>query len=457
MALESPDKFFDNLFRYIISEQFLKAALVKVFNSNDANTAGIDGLTKASVKNTDAFVRALSNALKCGTYQPKPVLRVLKPKTNGQKRATGIACLQDRIVQESCKMLLEPIYESIFVKYSLGFRPNRRSQDVQHLITYYCNEDNKYYWVVQSDITNCFDNIPHTALYAVLKQKIVCKRTTKLIKSWLNSGLFFKGKVSKPVKGVVQSGVLASLLYNIFLHELDKYYHNKYNVLEQLVKNETKKLNTSNVTYIRYADDCLILTNGIKEKAQTLKIEFEQVCHSLSLELNCKTTTVTNVQDGFDFLGYHFITVFSELSNKWFCLSKPNKTSIEQYKKKVKAILSRSNTGSNPALVFKAINLITKNWENYHKFGNSTNIFYYLSNWTNERAYRFLRAKHSNVSAKQSVEKYVIQTYKDFAKHTWIAHGVRLKRFGKTKRYKVNWIKQNPYIESHISTENHKI
>jgi len=47
------------------------------------------------------------------------------PKASGELRPLTIASPRDKIVQQAIKMILEAIFEPLFVDNSHGFRPNR--------------------------------------------------------------------------------------------------------------------------------------------------------------------------------------------------------------------------------------------------------------------------------------------------------------------------------------------
>jgi RNA-directed DNA polymerase len=75
-----------------------------------------------------------------------------------------IPTARDRTVQAALKLVLEPIFEADFQPSSYGFRPGRRAQDaiaeIHHLTS------RSYEWVLEGDITACFDEISHSALLA---------------------------------------------------------------------------------------------------------------------------------------------------------------------------------------------------------------------------------------------------------------------------------------------------
>jgi len=63
--------------------------------------------------------------MKDRNFQFKPSLRVSITKPNGKVRPFGILSPRDKIIQQAIKMMIESIYEPIFLNTSHGFRPNR--------------------------------------------------------------------------------------------------------------------------------------------------------------------------------------------------------------------------------------------------------------------------------------------------------------------------------------------
>ena len=103
-------------------------------------------------------LKALQKDLKSQSYSPNPVRRTYIPKGDGRERPLGIPTIRDRIVQESLRMVLEPIYESVFSDYSLGFRPNRCTLDAVRLVQTKVVTSNMM-WVIDADIKGFFDNV----------------------------------------------------------------------------------------------------------------------------------------------------------------------------------------------------------------------------------------------------------------------------------------------------------
>jgi RNA-directed DNA polymerase len=147
-AQHQPEHQFDDLYRLICREDWIRTALTAVLSNTGAKTAGIDSITKKTLVAESAkteFVNALRTELQTKQFRPMPVRRVYIPKSNGKQRPLGIPTLKDRTVQMLLKMVLEPIYESDFLNCSNGFRPQRRTQDCIARLDSYINRRNKYY------------------------------------------------------------------------------------------------------------------------------------------------------------------------------------------------------------------------------------------------------------------------------------------------------------------------
>ncbi len=219
---------FKKLFPILLKEEFLELAYRKIANNKGSNTAGVDGLNKNQLENDDVrseFLNELIKEIADETYQPLPVRRVEIPKRNSnKKRPLGIPTFKDRIIQSAVKIIFEAIYEPIFSESSHGFRPRRSCQTAIHSII--CR---KYDWVVEGDIKGCFDNIKHSKLISVLRQRIADEKFINLINKFLKSGYQMgygidgKYPIYYTKQGTPQGGIVSPILANIFLHEFDKY------------------------------------------------------------------------------------------------------------------------------------------------------------------------------------------------------------------------------------------
>ena len=88
-------------------------------------SAGIDNITFEMVEEygVEEYLLDIQEDLQNKKYRPKPVKRVYIPKPDGKQRPLGIPTIRDRIVQQACKIVIEPVFEANFLDNSYGFRP----------------------------------------------------------------------------------------------------------------------------------------------------------------------------------------------------------------------------------------------------------------------------------------------------------------------------------------------
>lgn len=396
-AMHQPTHQFGHLYRLICREEWIRYALHHVLSNQGAKTAGIDHVTKKQLASQTArttFVQELQQELRQKRFRPVPVRRVYIPKANGKCRPLGIATLKDRVVQMLLKMVLEPIWESDFLNCSNGFRPDRRTMDCIALLDSYINNRNKYYWIIEGDIKGAFDSIHHEVLLQLLEQRIADQRVLKLIAQFLRAGVI-EGSLFHPTSiGTPQGGICSPILANIYLHQLDLFWWQKYGNLHRKEKERRRQRREGNCALIRYADDWLLLTNGSKTEAYRLREEFETFLQEkLKLELSVEKTHVTHVNDGFDFLGFH-IRRYVQHNDRPKLLVIPSQKSITRFKEKVKEMTNRKRFRDKPLLKFSALNAVLRGWMNYYRHCNAKQTAKDLDYWVNERLFLWMQKRH---------------------------------------------------------------
>jgi group II intron reverse transcriptase/maturase len=450
LALEAeayPNERIWGLFPMICGEEWMAQAMWKVIHNKGAETAGIDNVVKA--KYYDAETQSLNSAartrikeicrsLENKEYKPQPVKRTYIPKPNGKMRPIGIPTLDDRIVQEAIRMVLEPIYESIFLDCSHGFRPNRCTMDAIKVCYQRINPYQKYYWVIEGDIKGCFDNIDHKILLKLLRKRIADRKLVSMIRQFLNVGYLKNGSVYKPNTGTPQGGVLSPLLANIYLHEMDKWYERELHRTQQY-RNARRKEGRGSYLLARYADDFIILSNDIKEGVEEARDKLRNFLEQeLKLELSSEKTAITHANDGFDFLGFNI----RKYKKRKGVIIKPSEKNIQRIMDKLLGFLNRKQHNVEVAAMVLALNPVIRGWANYFRYVNSYTAFHRLDEYTVRRFIKWYRGKY-----KMSLRAGTVQAME------WIRgeQPLKLGRFAdsEVKRYKWKRI-PNPYIEGEI-------
>jgi group II intron reverse transcriptase/maturase len=212
------------------------------------SAAGIDGVTaREYAENLEENLRSLHERLRSGRYKAPPVERAWLEKEDGGKRPIGKPTFEDKIVQRTVVMLLEAIYEQEFYGFSYGFREGRSAHQALQELRRECERMN-IGWIVDADVSGCFDNLDHGLLRVFIKQRVNDGGILRLIGKWLNAGVLEEGILTYPDRGTPQGGVISPMLANIFLHH----------VLDEWFVKKVKPRMKGRCFLIRFADDFVI-------------------------------------------------------------------------------------------------------------------------------------------------------------------------------------------------------
>lgn len=359
---------FDDIYNIVYSTEFLYHAWINVRSNSGSRTPGVDGLTAEDYgKNLNEKLQGLSRRLKSESYEPKPVRREYLPKGDGEMRPLGIPTIEDRVVQESLRMTLGPIYETDFSDYSFGFRPDRSCHDAIDLVSSQMAPASGPYkhWILDLDIKGYFDNVDHKTLMYIIQDRIIDQSIQELIWKILKAGVEENGTIRGSGTGTPQGGVVSPLLANIYLNNFDQWIK-KWTESTTSERKRRRRRGKGSWSYIRYADDFIIMGNGPKHHAEKMMQKVESyVDEELDLTLSDKKSELVHAQDGLNFLGYDLKACPKTGKSKRYVPQEAK----EYIRDKIREATSGPTDVSARRKIF-AVSAVVRGWTNYYKYTN---------------------------------------------------------------------------------------
>lgn len=340
----------------------LRSAFAKV-KRNDGSP-GVDHQTIEMFEHDlETNLRHLAERLEVGDYRPLAIKRVWIPKPGShEQRPLGIPTVRDRVVQGALRNALEPIFERNFAAHSYGFRPGRGCKDALRQVDGLLKAGNTM--VVDADLKQYFDSIPHDRLLARVADKVTDGSVLALVEAYLTQGVFDGLAEWTPEEGTPQGAVISPLLSNLYLNPLDH------------------QMAAAGFAMVRYADDFVLLcrTREDAERALTLVRTWTEAA---GLRLHPEKTRVVDatVPGGFDFLGYHF-----ECGQR-----RPRQKSLQKLKDTVRIVTRRLN-GYSLDTIIQRLNPILRGWFEYFKHSHRW-TFERLDSWLRMRLRSILRRR----------------------------------------------------------------
>ena len=215
---------------------------------NRLASPGLDRMTWAEYGcDLEARLTNLHARIHRGTYRAQPSKRSWIPKADGRKRPLGIASLEDKIVQQAVRTVLEQIYEEDFRGFSYGFRPGRNPHQALDALWVGLMQ-RRVNWVLDADIQGFFDAIDHEWLLKFVEHRIADRRILRLIRKWLRAGVSEDGVWSRRRVGTPQGAVISPLLANVYLHYVFDLWADWWR----------RQHASGDVIIVRYADDFVV-------------------------------------------------------------------------------------------------------------------------------------------------------------------------------------------------------
>ena len=407
---DDPHRRFDDLFNLVADPAFLLVAWDRVRGNKGARTAGADGQTVhyvETVRGVEGFLDELRSQVRDRSFRPLPVRERMIPKAGGKLRGLGIAAVRDRVVQASLKLVLEPIFEADFLPCSYGFRPNRRTHDavaeVRHLTSH------SYEWIVEGDITACFDEISHPALMDRVRVRVGDKRVLALVKAFLKAGILGEDRVLRATDtGTPQGSILSPLLSNVALSVLDEHIAQAPGgpAASRYQRAKRRAQGLPNYRLIRYADDWCLVISGTKADAETLREEIAGVLSTMGLRLSQDKTLITHIDEGLVFLGWRIQRHRKRGTHRSYVYTYPARKAVRAVTGKIKTLCRRMDTNQPLEVLLLPLNRLLRGWCAHFRPGVSSATFAYLSAYTWARVIGWLRRKHRRITWKELRRRY---------------------------------------------------
>ena len=270
----------------------------------------------------------------------------------------SIPAIRDRVVQAAARIVLEPIFEADFLPCSFGFRPKRSAHDALQVLIDEAWRGQR--WVVETDIANCFEAIPHDGLMAAIEERVVDRKLLALVRGMLRAGVMEHGAVTRRDTGTPQGGVISPLLANVYLHRLDRQWATEgCGVL------------------VRYADD-LVAMCRTRRQADRALAALTATLAGMGLAPKPAKTRIVHLDEGgegLDFLGFQHRWVRSRdprFRHVCFLARWPSRQAMQRARDRVRELTGRDRLRWPVEQVVQDLNRFLRGWAGYFRYGNST-------------------------------------------------------------------------------------
>ena len=381
-AKADPGRRFHSLRDKIYRRDVLQRAWEDVRRNGGA--AGIDWITIADVEQygVPRLLDEVAAALKEDRWRPLPARRVFIPKPgSAEQRPLSIPPVADRVVQAAVRIVLEPIFEADMLPCSFGFRPRRAPHDALQVLIDESWRGRR--WVVETDIANCFEAIPHSGLIRAVEERVSDQSVLKLLRVMLRAGVMSDGQVTRTDTGTPQGGVASPLLANVYLHRLDRAWDaRRHGVL------------------VRFADDVVVMCAS-REQAEAALARLRVLLAELGLEPKQAKTRIVHLAaggSGFDFLGFHHRLVRSDgrRSRKrvTFLARWPTDKAMQRARDRLRELTDHSRLRVPIEEIVGDMNRFLRGWTAYFRYGNSTHRFEKMTSYARLRLTIVVAKRH---------------------------------------------------------------
>jgi RNA-directed DNA polymerase len=382
-------------------------AVRRVTENQGKRTPGVDGETWP----TPAKKAQAVGALRSRGYQPRPLRRIYIPKQSGGRRPLGIPTMLDRAMQALYLLALDPIAETTGDPNSYGFRKGRSTADAIAQCYTVLGNRHTAQWVLEGDITSCFDRISHEWLLAHIPMD------KAMLRKWLKAGCMEHAILKPTDEGTPQGGIISPVLANLALDGLERLLRDHFPKTYWAAG----RTRTNKVNLVRYADDFIITGDSREQLEDEIRPLLEHFLEERGLHLSATKTVVTHIEDGFDFLGQNVRKYNGKI------LIKPSKKNVRAFLAKVRGVVKGNPTLPAGKLIAQ-LNPLIRGWAQYHQHVVSRATFGSVDSAIFEAVWRWAKRRHPKKGAKWVKRRY----FPAVGSRNWTFSGKAVDGHGKT-------------------------
>ena len=283
----------------------------------------------------------LSEELACGTYRARPTVKF--KITSPKPRDIASITFRDRVYQRSLNdNAVYPVMSNSFIYDNFACQKGKGTDAARNrlkdFLHHYYRRYGHHGYVSQFDIHGYYPTMNHSVTEEMFKRKLE-PDIYEMVEDILHKQ--YEGEQGyNPGSQLIQIAGISVL--DGFDHFVKEQLHVKY--------------------YIRYMDDFLMISDDktYLEECQQKAIEY---LHNLQFTMNEKKTMIYPLEDGIDFLGFHY-----HLTETGKVLMFVRPKNVKRERLKLRRLVARSKRGCLPK---EKVDESYSTWRNHASKGNS--------------------------------------------------------------------------------------
>jgi group II intron reverse transcriptase/maturase len=350
---------------------------------------GVDGISFEQIDShgRDRWLGNLQEELRRQLYAPQPLLRVWIPKANGGQRPLGIPTIRDRVVQTALRLVIEPIFEADLLAEQYAYREGLDAKMAIRRVFFHLTDHGRTE-VVDGDLRDYFDSIPHGALMKSVARRVADGTVLEILKRWLEAPVIERTDRGERRstesrdrhRGTPQGGVISPLLANLYFRRL---------LLAWRQLGHQARLGAF---IVNYADDFVICCRP--GRGREALAAFSKLAERVGLAVNEGKTRVVGAQeDRFDFLGYT-IGRYHGKGGRPYIGTRPSRKAVSRLRQRIRYETSRRWYPKPAESRVEEINRLLRGWSAYFNQGPVLREYALINQYVGRRLRRWLVRKH---------------------------------------------------------------